>query len=474
LGDWYGMRLSFAVVAVIAAIPALAPTVAFAHTSERAFVLLLPTGYYLAGGALAVAASFVILTFISAALVERIVTVRARLMRITLPDEIWTSLLAFVVLLILVAAGFAGSRDPLANPLPLTVWTLWWVGITLLHALLGNLWRWFNPWIGPFLLARRIGRGRTEGMLSYPGWLGHWPAIVAFLAFAWFELVYPAPDDPAILAKAVIGYSLVTWAGMALFGARVWLERAEAFSVFFRFVARLAPLAVGDGRLVLIFPGRNLTEGGRLNFSGILFVLLALATVSFDGLNRTFWWLGHAGINPLEFPGRSAVMALNTAGLVGSWLALAGLFFTSIWLGCRLEGAGRKAIDVAGRLALSILPISIGFQFAHYLTIFLVNGQYATIALTDPFAQGWANAHERMHGVTTSFLANADDVSVIWNLQAAGIVLGHILAVVVAHAAVLRLTKARRQVLRLQVPLAVLMVAYTLFGLWLLAAPTAG
>ena len=468
------MRLSFAVVAVIAAILALAPNGASAHTSERAFVLLLPTGYYLAGGALAVAASFVILAFVPAALVERIVTARARLMRIALPDAIWTGLLAFVVLLILIVAGFEGSRDPLANPLPLAVWTLWWVGITLLHALLGNLWRWFNPWIGPFLLARRIGRARTESILPYPGRLGHWPAIAAFFTFAWFELVYPAPDDPAILAKAVIGYSIVTWGGMALFGARVWLEKAEAFSVFFAFVARLAPFSVEEGRIVVSWPGRRLADARQLDFSGILFVLLALATVSFDGLNRTFWWLGHAGINPLEFPGRSAVIGLNSTGLIGSWLALAGFFLAAIWLGCRLEGAGRKAIDVAGWLALSILPISIGFQFAHYLTIFLVNGQYAAIALTDPFAQGWVNAHERMHGVTTSFLANADDVSVIWNLQAAGIVLGHVLAVAVAHAAVLHLVRGRRRVLLLQLPLAALLVAYTLFGLWLLATPTAG
>ena len=427
------------------------------------------------GGALAVAASFVILMLVPSALVERAATARIRLLRVQLPREIGASLLAFAPLVVLVAAGFAGSRDPLANPLPLAVWTLWWVGVTLLHAVFGNLWRWFNPWVGPFRLALRICKKTSEAdLFPYPVWLGHWPAIATFFAFAWFELVHPAPDDPAILAKAVIGYSLITWAGMALFGARVWLDRAEAFSVFFGFVARLAPFAVEEGRLVLTLPGRRLADGEMLGLSGILFVLLALATVSFDGLNRTFRWLGHAGINPLEFPGRSAVIGLNSAGLIGSWLALAGLFFAAIRLGCRLENAGRNSIDTAGRLALSILPISIGFQFAHYLTVFLVNGQYATIALTDPFGLGWANAHERMHGVTTSFLANADDVSVIWNLQAAGIVLGHILAVVVAHAAVLHLVRERRQVLLLQLPLAVLMVAYTLFGLWLLATPTAG
>lgn len=463
------MRPLLVIRLFIGAILAVLPLAAWAHTSERAFVLLLPTGYYLAGGALAVAASFLILALVPSRQIERAAAAQLRMMRLALPGETWTSLLSCALLSALVVAGFTGSRDPLANPLPLSVWTLWWIGVTLLHALFGNLWRWFNPWIGPLRLA-----GRSAGLLSYPAWLGHWPAIMALLAFAWFELVHPAPDDPAILAKAVIGYSLVTWAGMLLFGARAWLERAEAFSVFFGFVARLAPFAVEDGRIVLMFPGRRLTDGTGLRVDGILFVLLALATVSFDGLNRTFWWLGHAGINPLEFPGRSAVIGLNSIGLVGSWLILAGLFLGAIWLGCRLEGGDRSSLDLSGRLALSILPISIAFQFAHYLTIFLVNGQYAAIALTDPFAQGWANAYNRMHGVTTSFLANAADVKVIWNLQAAAIVLGHVLAVVVAHAAVLHLTQDRRQMLLLQVPLAVLMVAYTLFGLWLLASPTSG
>jgi hypothetical protein len=460
---------------ILGALLVFAPMAAWAHTSERAFVLLLPTGYYLVGGALAVAASFAILIFVSSALVEQVAAARLRLMRVRLPDEVWPSLLSFALLLILIAAGYKGSRDPLANPLPLTVWTVWWVGVTLLHALFGNLWRWFNPWVGPFLLASRIVKLRiASGVLPYPDWLGYWPAVASFAAFAWFELVHPAPDDPAILADTVIGYSITTWIGMALFGVRTWLEKAEAFSVFFRFVAHMGPFAIEENRIVMTFPGRRLADGKRLSFGGIMFVLLALATVSFDGLNRTFWWLGRADINPLEFPGRSAVVTLNSVGLVASWLALAGLFFAAIAVGCRLEGAGRNTLDVAGRLALSMLPISIGFQFAHYLTIFLVNGQYATVAITDPLAFGWAGAQDRMHQVTTSFLSNAADVSVIWNLQAAGIVLGHVLAVVVAHLAALRMTDDRRGVLLLQLPLAVLMVAYTLLGLWLLSTPVTG
>ena len=40
------------------------PDTAFAHASDRGHVLLLPTGHYIVGGALAVAASFFVLFFV--------------------------------------------------------------------------------------------------------------------------------------------------------------------------------------------------------------------------------------------------------------------------------------------------------------------------------------------------------------------------------------------------------------------------
>jgi hypothetical protein len=74
--------------------------------------------------------------------------------------------------------------------------------------------------------------------------------------------------------------------------------------------------------------------------------------------------------------------------------------------------------------------------------------------------------------VTTSFLTSADSVEVIWNLQAGAIVVGHILAVLAAHRLSLALYPDEYDVVMSQLPLAVIMVAYTLFGLWLLATPT--
>jgi hypothetical protein len=447
-------------------------TPALAHTTERAFILLLPTGYYLMGGALVVAASFLILLAIPADRLWRWFDSRLTLGRIRVPSDTMVSLASFAVLILLISAGYLGSRDPLENPLPLMVWTIWWIGLTLAHAVFGNLWRGLNPWIGPFRLL-----GPRRAPLPYR--LGYWPAVAGMLAFAWFELVYPGPDDPAVLAQAVILYSIVTWIGMALFGAEAWLARGEAFSVFLGLIARIAPLqsepAPDDRRQFhLAMPGRALAYLPPLPPSGILFVLLTLATVSFDGLSKTFWWLGINDINPLEFPGRTAVMDINSVGLVALWFVLAAAFLACIRIGEALAGASMPFWRQAGALAASILPISIGYQFAHYLTAFLVNGQYASIAITDPFTLGWFASENRLHHVTTSFLTHHAGVTVIWNLQAAGIVLGHVVAVVVAHLITLRETADRRAAMLSGLPLAALMVAYTLFGLWLLSAPAAG
>ncbi len=456
---------------------------AWAHSAERGIVLLLPTGHYIVGGTLAVAASFLVLLFLPAETVRCAARWRIALWRMPRGPAPALSALACLFLLLLLVAGVTGSRDPLANPLPLTVWTLWWVALTLAQALLGDLWSMLNPWIAPYRLLRRLdGRSAAADTppVAYPAWLGYWPAVLGLLGFAWFELIDPAPEDPARLAVAAAIYSAVTLVGMLLFGERAWLSRAECFSVFFGFVARLAPLRIEPeaegrgGRLHLAFPGAALVRADALPPSGVLFVLLSLAAVSFDGLDKTFWYLGRIGVNPLEFPGRTDLMAPNSLGLLAMWTALTLGYGLSIAIGARLAGAGRTLADQLGAFVLAILPISIGYHFSHYLTVFLVNAQYAALSFADPFALGW-DLWGGPHGhVTVSFLADFAAVSIIWKLQAAGVVAGHVLGVMLAHMIAVERLGTSRAALLGQLPLALLMVGYTLFGLWLLAAPAAG
>ena len=461
---------------ICAALLAILPESAFAHASEQGIVLLLPTGYYIFGGTLAVAASFLLLLVVPGAAMGRLAAARIVLGRMPQIPRSAISGIAFIVMLLLMAVGLSGSHDPLENPLPLFAWTLWWGGVTIAHALFGDLWSALNPWSGPYCLLRRLG---ARPLLAYPAWLGCAPATILFLAFAWFELVDPAPDNPPRLALVLGAYWTATMLGILLFGERSWRARAECFTVFFGFVARLSPLRIearpprGEARrLSLAFPGLSLALGEALSLGGALFVLLSLAAVSFDGLSRTFWWLGLGGINPLEFPGRTAVMARNSLGLIAMWAALATAYALAVALGARLAGQASAARGALGAFVLSILPISIAYHFAHYLPSFLVNIQYALLALNDPLEKGWDLLGLGQMEPSLSFLSNYGSVAIIWKLQSAAVVLGHILAVSLAHLAAMKRYAGRQAQIMSELPLALFMVGYTWFGLWLLAAPS--
>ena len=455
----------------------LAASQAFAHASDRGHVLLLPTGHYLVGGAIAVAASFLVLIFVRPSVLERISGARLELGTIGEAARLPLSLLSFAVLAVLVAAGLFGSRDPLSNPLPLTVWTLLWVGLTLVQGLFGNLWRWINPWYGPWRAASALLRHPPAKTL--PDRLGYWPAVLLFIGFAWFELVYPAPDDPARLAWAVGLYWLFGFAAMLVFGYEPWSRRGEFLSVFLGMVSRFGiverlPPENGRARLRLCLPGAKLSKTPPLPFSGTLFLLVALGSVSFDGLSRTFFWLGANGINPLEFPGRSALVGINSIGLALMCAALAGAYLSCVYAGERLANSRQSFWLAAGSLVWSIVPIALAYHFSHYLTALLVNGQYALVALSDPFSLGW-NLFGTAHMTVEAGVAMGSDAAwAIWNAQAAAIVAGHVVAVLAAHRLAFRLHDTPRAALLSQFPLTLLMIAYTVFGLWLLSTPTVG
>lgn len=444
------------------------PGPALGHASERMVILTLPTGYYMAGAALAVA-----LTAALGLAAPRLPKPRARLLlsRPALVPRLVSSAIACLILIGLIATGFLGSRDPFANLLPLTVWTLIWVGLTVATVLFGNLWSDIEPWTGPVRLARRVLR-RTGGVgLSR---LGHWPAVAFFFAFAWFEIVSLRPDDPAVLARVVLGYWVLIFA-LAVLEGEAWLAKGEAFTVFFGFVARIAPFwgeaAGGRMRIMAGPPGTRILALPPLGPDAIAFVTLVLAGVTFDGLSETFWWLARIGINPLEFPGRSAVTGINTAGLLVVWALTAAAILGAIALGRRLGGRRGPFLADAGPFLLAFLPIAAGYHVAHYLVALLTNGQYAIAALSDPLGRGWNLFGLDDHWVSFGFLADRAVVSRIWNVQFAVILGAHVLAVLIA------LVRDRNDAGHSGVghlPMTALMVAYTVLGLWLLSAAAAG
>jgi len=439
-------------------------------------VLLLPTGHYLVGGALAVAASFLVLLFVSREALDRLAAARLRVGHVPDRFRLPLSLISFGFLVILIAAGFLGSRDPLSNPLPLTIWSLLWVGLTLAQGLFGNLWRWIDPWYGPWrIVSALLGRSRSDpSPLRLPSWIGMWPAVFLLLAFTWFELIYPAPDDPEKLAWVVGLYWLFSFTMMLAFGHQTWSSRGEFLSVFFGMVARFGVFARQPPKqLSLCLPGAKLADTPALQLGGTLFLLFALASVSFDGLSKTFFWFGLNGLNPLEYPGRTALIGTNSVGLLAACALLSAVFLGCVFLGEKLAGSRQRFVAAAGTFVWSIVPIALAYHFSHYLTALLVNGQYALVAVSDPFSLGWNLFGTAHMPVMAAIAAGSDAAWLVWNAQATAIVAGHVLAVLAAHMLAFRLHDTPRAAALSQLPLTVLMIAYTVFGLWLLSTPTA-
>lgn len=442
---------------------------ASAHTTEQAFVLLLPTGIYTTAGVVAVALSGLVLALPPASASARLFAAKPLFRAPTAPLATPTSLVSLALLIVLILAGFTATRDPLGNPLPLFIWTVWWIGFVILQALVGDLWRWLNPWTGLYRLF--FANDGAEPPIRLPGRVGRWPGVITFLAFGAFALADPAPNDPARLATVVALYWFYTFVGMALFGETAWLSRCECFTMLLRHFASLSAFGPKAGGIRFGLPGWRLVDTPALSLSGGLFVIFILGTGSFDGLNETFWWLDQIGINPLEFPGRSAVIWPTVIGLIVANFALAAVFALMVGLGLRLAKADMSFRQTFGTFALAIPPIALGYHIAHYLTAFLVQGQYTLAAANDPWSNGSNYLGLAGFHVTTGFLNTRDSVEIIWLAQAGAVVLGHILSVLLTHALAMRIFKDREQALLGQLPLATFMVCYTALGLWLLAAP---
>ena len=287
------------------------------------------------------------------------------------------------------------------------------------------------------------------------------------------NLVLRFPRQPGERARIAALYWAVHMGGVLLCGPR-WLSRAEPLTVLAGAFARLSPLGRWRGGTGIGLPGWRWIASGAPGTALAVFLVLALGIGTFDGLNETFWWFGVIGMNPLEFTGRSAVVWQNLSGLAAACVLLVAVFAAMLKAGLILAESNLSTGVAFRALAPSILPIAFGYHVGHYLPTALVEIQHLALLLDDPFRLGWHLLGLDGYRVTTGFFNTRDTVRVIWLSQAGAVVLGHMLAVLMAHVRALALFGTHGKAAVSQVPLAIFMVLYTLFGLWLLASPRGG
>jgi len=521
------MKRSF--FAAWAAAFALTPSVSFAHGFGQRYDLPLPLSYYLVGSGLVVGLSFVLLIATargSSRQPPRAVWHRefdlARLPgRLTGSALALVRLIGLIALLLVIVAGLFGEQSPIRNFAPSLVWVLTWVGLAFICALCVNAWLFLNPWHtlydwGARLLGA-IGLARPRSArLDYPDWLGAWPAVLFFWCFAWTELAWSGGQVPANLAWLALGYSGITLAGMAAFGPAIWLERAEFFTIFFGYLGRFAPLGLrpkitdggrsasppaaaqgvialdsdATGHVLMLRPfGAGLVPSSTCSVSTSTFIILMLSTVTFDGLMETPFWvaildttLSTEFLAPALFALRDMFGdvrdGLKTVALIVFPALAFGIFYTVNALMQQVSrrrartaapaaGPPISSMELVGWFALSLLPIAIGYHFAHYLSFLLIAGQLSISLISDPLGLGWDLFGTAGYRIDIGVI----NARITWYVALVSIILGHMIAVFLAHVTAIRVFRDRAIAATSELPMIALMVGYTSLSMWILAQP---
>lgn len=383
--------------------------------------------------------------------------------------------IAFFVLL--VVSGFAGTEVPTANFAPTAVYVVFWVGLVVASMLFGDVFRLLSPWRA---LARATAwitsqtrRGNDEQSLpeplAYPRWLGHWPAVLTIVAFAWLELVSVDRDTPSLLATLALVYAALQLIGMSVWGIEPWSRRGDGFGVFFGLFARVAPFARRDGVLYLRRPLDGLPSLEVL--PGTVALLCAMiGSTTFDGASGGPLWTDLAphlqGVfADLGLSLTAAGEAAFTVGLIAC-IVLAALVYRIGVLGVRTVDRERSPRELSHAFAHTLVPIALAYALAHYASLLIYQGQAVGFLLSDPLGDG-----SNLLG-TANWTIDYTVISAtgIWYLQVIVIVLGHIGALVLAHDRALALYRGGRAAIRSQLWMLAVMVSFTCLALWLISA----
>jgi hypothetical protein len=289
-----------------------------------------------------------------------------------------------------------------------------------------------------------------------------------FFGFAWCELLWDGSGHPHDIANLLIRYSVLTWTGMVLFGRTVWLRTGEALSVAFGLFGCFAPVSlrcVESGRIGIgLRPfGIGLLRDLPFTVSRTAFLILMLASVTFDGLSETPVWL--ALLRLFQSIGGNAI-TIATAGLVLLPVIFGGAFVATVWFCRRLAQDRQPLIMLACTFAPTLLPIALAYQLAHNLSFLLLGLQYMVPLLSDPFGLDWDLFGTRLYLVDPSVVS----AKLLWTVAIIAILLGHVAAVFLSHAVALRVFTSRASYSN-QIPMLALMVTYTMTSLWILAQP---
>ena len=455
-------RSRLAVLAAVGIAAALAPAAAEAHGLVQRTALPIPEWLFGWAAAIVLVASFAGLA---------VLWPRPRLQQpgwrplpglgrplASRPVEVLCGAVGIALLGVVIAAGYAGRGSALDNLAPTFILIDFWVGLVFASALFGDLFRAFSPW-------RAI---RLPGIRPYPERWGRYPAAIALLAFTWVELVSGWGDAPASLTTAAVAYTVYTLAAQALFGTEAWTRNGEAFAVYFNLFSRLSVWETRE-RVVGLRPPLGGLPRVDAAPGTILFVVVMIGTVTFDGFSQGPFWTEKSVDLSAALDGLVGLdTAPKLAGTVGLLAAVAaiGLFYRIGIDGARSVGGDIDAAQLRRAFIHTLVPIAMVYVAAHYLTFLVFEGQGILYLSSDPLGEGWNLFGTATAAIDYGLLSQ----NATWYLQVGFVVAGHVAALVLAHDRALALDPGSRLAVRSQYWMLGVMVGFTTLALWLLAA----
>jgi hypothetical protein len=364
-----------------------------------------------------------------------------------------------------VLAGLWGPQTQ-ANALLGVFYVLLWVGLVAVSLLFGPVWRVISPVRTVYLLLQRITpQGLSRARLSYPEGWGYRPAAVGLFAFVWMELASPNPASLPWVKAWLLIYVVVLLGGAWLCGQR-WFARVDPFGVYSMVVSRLSPFRRNpETRRIAIGNPFDHLLSLPIRPGVVAMLAVLLGSTAFDSFSSSVTWRNFAdGLAKAihVVPVAVSLPGLRTIGLLVFVAVVAATFS----LGARATGGidreQRRALP--GQMAHSLIPIVVGYIFAHYLSYLVERGQQAVFTLADPFGRGW-NLLGLAHLHVAYVLSMHPTVLAVTKVSC--VVTGHIVAVIAAHDKALRMLPTGHQ-LTGQLTMMMVMVGYTFTGLYLL------
>lgn len=478
----YRNRVSLAETTVFIAVLLAIPAPASAHFFVQSYSLPIPFWMYAWGAVGALFLSFIAIGIFTAIPRAGFIAAGPR----SIEEQRWKagalsarSCVALALLVLCIVSGLAGPASSFDNFNMTFFWILFVLGVPYLAAFIGDFYSPMNPWEALVVCIERLSGHLFSGRMKRPERWGHWPAVVLYAGFINLELF--GHLLPRALSLWLLAYSLLNVVGAWIFGREAWFRQGEFFNVMLRLLGGMAPIDRSAGGVRLRRPFSGLLEVQPRDMGLVVFVLFMLSSTAFDGLHGTLPWvkLYWAEINPHLVDGLGMTPREQNAlaaqlYLIWQRLALAVSpliylgFFAGVLVAMKSMVPSELAVrELAFRFALSLVPIAFVYHVTHYFTLLLAQGGQIVRLLSDPLGLGWNIFGTAKWAIQPVMI----DMGTLWHIQVGLILAGHVASVWVAHLQALTVFDSPKRATLSQLPMLVLMMSFTAFGLCILSLP---